>query len=91
MGYRLRRISVGLLASSAALLTGASAANATYNGTTAASYADRYAINNNGAYYTFSNDCTNAHRVQGLSGNLSALTDGSPRRSLAELGLTALG
>jgi hypothetical protein len=30
-----------------------------YNGTTAATYADKYALSPNGSYYSFSDDCTN--------------------------------
>lgn len=35
------------------------AAHASYSGSGAASYADRYAVNYNGAYYAFGDDCTN--------------------------------
>ena len=52
---RLLLVGFVALAISSVNVTSASA----YNGTAAKNYAETYAVNHNGAYYSYTDDCTN--------------------------------
>ncbi|MBH5319952.1 amidase domain-containing protein [Paenibacillus sp. GSMTC-2017] len=54
----------------------------TYNGTKAAEYASKYAINNNSSqYYTFGNDCTNFASQALFAGGIPMRKDTGPHES----------